>query len=219
MLSTAEIRWFTPGDIPDQVFDWFIDFIGKPTRAPSRTDHYLLLPDDGIGIKIREVMIEHKQRSGGEVERLRGGEGERERVRTGKRWSDGVNSGIVERWEKWSFPLDDDEAVAKMLKTYTESWLGITKKRLMRILEFDDNGNIRHTTFEAVKNIACGWELTELEIEGSPDKWWTMGFEAFGEVGDLDEPLIGVCEHVLKESPIKFNVRNSFSYPEWISQF
>ena len=200
MLPTVEIRWFIKGEIPDLLLDWFNGLKGDPTIMSQRTDYYLCMPDTGIGIKIREGLIEHKQRSDG----------------MGELWSDGVHSGAIEQWEKWSFPLDDTGAMHKMLDTYPESWQGITKKRSIRILDFDEKNRIRNTSYEALKETACGWELTELIIEGSPDKWWTMGFEAFGDIQKLKQTLLKVCDHVLKESPTGFNASNSFAYPEWI---
>jgi hypothetical protein len=210
MLSTAEIRWFLKGEIPVQVKDWFIGFLDKPNQAPSRTDHYLALSDEGIGIKIREGLLEHKQRIGGVREEWSD--------RVGELWSDGVCSGMVEHWQKWSFPIDDNAAVREMLKTYPESWMSIEKRRFLRIMEPDDKDMLRTTSYENVKIAACGWELTRLTVKGSPHKWWSMGFEAFGDALKLKDTLEKVCNLVMKDCPFHFELQNSLSYPEWIKR-
>jgi hypothetical protein len=210
MLITTEIRWFIKGMIHAQVLDWLRGFDWDPDEMPPRTDHYLLLPGDGIGIKIREGLLEHKQRSEGD--------GERGRIREEEKWTNGHCSGVLQQWEKLSFPIDNSNAIQETLSTYQESWIGIEKKRIMRILELDDRGSIVPTTYEEVKGTACGLELTELGIIGSPDKWWTLGFEAFGDTSKLKETLTRVCKQVLSGCTFEFKSPDSLSYPEWISQ-
>jgi hypothetical protein len=209
MLITSEIRWIIKGKIPSRVMDWFKDFEGKPNQAPARTDHYLRLPGDGIGIKIREGLLEHKQRSEGD--------GERGRIREEEKWTNGHCSGVLQQWEKLSFPIDNSNAIQETLSTYQDSWIGIEKRRSLRILEMGESGKVAITSYEKVTGCACGWELTDLNIEGSTDQWWTMGFEAFGDDTKLMDTLTRVCELVLHECPFEFNTPDSQSYPEWIN--
>jgi len=209
LLETAEIRWFLQGEIPEEILSWFTGFDDFPASTQTRTDHYLRLPDTGIGIKIREGLIEHKQ--------LRGREGEKWRDGEGERWSSGECSGIPRYFQKWSFPLDA-AAIPDMLIAHTESWLGIIKERSMRILVLDMNNNIKCTSYEEVKGTAVGWEVTMINIQGTDEVWWTMGFEAFGEPAGLQEYLFKVCDYILKDSPIKLSGDDCFSYPDWLQR-
>ena len=199
MFSTAEIRWFIKGEVPEEILAWFNGFNEFPLSPQTRTDHYLRLPAKDIGIKIREGLIEHKQCDG-----------------VGELWTDGIHAGETGYWQKWSFPLDDDASIPEMLKTYPESWTGITKERQMRIIEADEKGKMTTTSYEKVSGTAVGWELTKLKIEGSKDSWWTMGFESFGDEGELKEALIKVCTSILADSPLALSAENCYSYPEFL---
>ena len=209
MLETAEIRWFFKGQILKEIREWFNGFDNFPASTQTRTDHYLRLPDTGIGIKIREGLIEHKQ--------LRWGEGEKWRDGDGERWSSGECSGIFRYFQKWSFPLDDTAAIPEMLMAHRESWLGIIKERSMRILVLDKNNNIKCTSYEEVKGTAVGWELTMINIQGTDEVWWTMGFEAFGTVEKLEETLIKICNTILPECPLLLTPEDCYSYPHWLN--
>ena len=198
LLETAEIRWFLPGEIPEKMRAWFNGFDDFPPSSQTRTDHYLHLPGNAIGIKIREGLIEHKQGVDG----------------VGEKWRSGTHSGKVEHWQKWSFPLDDYFAIAEMLNTYTGSWLSIIKERQMRILSLDPTNRVLSTSYEEVSGTAVGWELTKLKIEGSNDSRWTMGFESFGNDNKLTETLIKICNTILADCPLKLTEEDCYSYPE-----
>lgn len=198
MIETAEIRWFIKGEMPKEVFAWFDGYDDFPASTQTRTDHYLRLPGTMIGIKIREGLIEHKQKGDG----------------VGEFWGDGVCSGNMEQWQKWSFPLNDDTAIAEMLSTYPESWLEITNERSLRILILDKEGYVKSTSYEEVSGTAVGWELTKITIEGVGKSWWTIGFESFGRDNELKETLIRVCNTILTDCPLALVEENCYSYPE-----
>ena len=59
--------------------------------------------------------------------------------------------------------------------------------------------------------------MTEVEMAGQAERWWTLGFEAFG---DLDSVLTNLTLTVLLEKPLLLRIMGSgafLSYPAWLS--
>lgn len=88
MLTTYELRWFSPGMIPESIETWFkqnclIDSMQLPEK---REDVYLYSPkSDFLGIKIRQGRLEVKWRKA-ELGAVRFGD---------------FVEGKVEKWGKW----------------------------------------------------------------------------------------------------------------------
>jgi hypothetical protein len=201
MFATTEIRWFLRGDIPAEVLQWFHGRDAKCLDQPARTDHYLALPGNALGIKLREGMLEHKQKGGGDE----------------KPWESRACSGTVGHWQKWSFIVEDQQAFREMLETCPLCWKGVVKKRSLHLLKADASGELKFIDYEEAGNDACGWELAEVQVAGSPQKWWTTGFEAFGEKGGQEKTLAVTLDDLITEGLGKYlHDKNSLSYPEWI---
>jgi hypothetical protein len=58
----------------------------------------------------------------------------------------------------------------------------------------------------------CNLELTKVEIEGLAGTWWTLGFEAFG---DLDE-VVSSLNRTLAATGCPAVDGAEMSYPEWL---
>src|SRR2546427_265985 len=60
MFTTAEVRWFFEGPVPDEIEQWFCRS-NLALKAAPREDHYLLFPAVlGLGLKLREGRLEVK---------------------------------------------------------------------------------------------------------------------------------------------------------------
>src|SRR5439155_585332 len=60
MSTTAEVRWFFEGQVPDEIEQWFCRS-NLALKAAPREDHYLLFPAVlGLGLKMREGRLEVK---------------------------------------------------------------------------------------------------------------------------------------------------------------
>jgi hypothetical protein len=62
----------------------------------------------------------------------------------------------------------------------------------------------------------CNVELTEIEMAGHAGRWWTLGFEAFG---DLDSVPTNLTLTVLPEKPLLLRIIGPgvfLSYPAWL---
>jgi hypothetical protein len=58
--------------------------------------------------------------------------------------------------------------------------------------------------------------LTEVKIAGHAERWWTLGFEAFG---DLEGVSTNLTLTVLPEKPLLLRIVGSgafLSYPAWL---
>src|SRR5207302_10844196 len=59
MFTTAEVRWFFEGPIPDEIEQWSCSSLALD--AAPREDHYLLFPAAlCLGLKLREGWLEIK---------------------------------------------------------------------------------------------------------------------------------------------------------------
>lgn len=181
MDRTAEVRWFAPGP-PPALLGRRMDDLGA--KGPERrTDEYLCLPEtEALGVKLRDrgaaLELKLREQALGETE------------------FPGGAVGSPELWQKWSFPVVDEEARTG-LGLPTQAWLAVDKVR--RLADYPD----------------CSAELTELQAAG--EEWWTLGFEAFGN-DQLVKALTGAVADFLSESALVEEVRRarSWAYPAWL---
>jgi hypothetical protein len=166
MKYTEEMRWFVPGRAPRDVRAAFTG------NVQERTDRYLSHPlAANIGIKIRQGKIEvkHPIRQGG--------------------WRVPWRNGWIEKWCKWSFPLEHQgagqvvsrhpadgeqvpvhsgnaaDATGKTQRTGPESseWIEVVKARRTRVFQVDTGGSIRETGPAA--HFPAGEPLAWCEVE------------------------------------------------------
>jgi hypothetical protein len=202
MFPTVEVRWFYDGMIPGDVLTWFQQGEGASKKPSSRVDYYLCLSDrDSLGIKLREGKIEVKQR-----QQQYGLIRLHEHV-----------AGQMEQWHKWSFALaDETESVVSDIKVSPSSWIAVEKARQQWEYYIASNKQIRARSTKAALKQGCNLELTTVSIEGA--KWWTLGFEAYGDRATNQENLLLVIEYVFagREPPV-LDAKDSFGYPQWLN--
>ena len=166
-LPRLEVRWIRSGALDVRMLEWFRRF---PTAAESREDDYLINPDlDGLSVKIRGA-------GALEVKMYRG--------RVGVLDVPGRARGLMESWQKWSFPLrspSQDRGV-------TPSWTAVHKNRRMTFFSFVDGGPSAGVPGPQPER-GCAVELTEIRMHGQ--HWWTLGLEA---MGDPPDGLTGVVQ-------------------------
>jgi hypothetical protein len=202
MFVSAEIRWFWQDDCPANLRRWFDETPPAAGGGELRIDQYLLLTDQSeISIKRRgeNPDVEIK----GLVARIRN-----ER---------GSFAPHFQLWCKWRVPasalgLTDKMIVRKIrwLRTYDGSGAAIVEVPL----QFNE----RPLSAAALPQHGCNVEITKILLDGDPRQWWTLGFEAFG---DLDSTLFNL------RRTVEFLVSRSFplpscgeflSYPSWLAR-
>lgn len=206
MQVSAEIRWFWPNKEPTDLARWFKDQTVHNLPAgggESRTDLYLVDPNQiELGIKSRGG------KSGIEVKGL---------VSTLEPGL--INppfSGPIELWTKWSsssLHLESDETV-RIEKT---RWLRKfdTSTECPREIELDSAERPR--SGEPFPKSGCNVEFTALTIAGH-HPWWTLGFEAFGSLGEVAQSLQAVALLLVGRNPPTLEDGLRSSYPEWLTE-
>lgn len=191
VLVTREVRWFAPGDPPDDVLEWFTGNGAVIDRA-RRIDRYDTTSARlGIGVKRRgHESVDAKYRLAFEEADL--GNGLR---------------GVVEDWVKISRPTPDDATL------FTESALVAVEKELMtRTFPLPSASDRDAPT-------GCEVELSRATSMGRP--FWSLCFETYGHPGDREAALLHGITSLLRESPIPEGLivvgDDSCGYPAWIS--
>ncbi len=202
-IQTLETRWFFQGQISASVHAWFSSLgKGQPPIPPSpRTDYYLWIDGDNLGIKLREGRFEAKQRRA---------------AREGYVFHPHA-VGIVEHWVKWSFPLGEFPFLPVQQDA---QWIGITKERWLYYFSVSEQGKIHLVSAdEDVPACGGGVELTKVSVQDSPQLWWTVGLEVFGE-GKQDHILETIAAYAFSRDTVPhLPVENSCGYPRWLQVF
>ena len=203
MLTSAEVRWFFEGAIPDEIEQWFCrgDLLYK---AAPREDHYLALPASlALNIKLREGRLEIKPLAN----------------TLGVRNFTVDVAGHVQLWEKWS---GGDAAVKEFERLRTSNpglWITVTKERRLRKFSLNGDSIKEVDAGKVFLSQGCNVELTKVTVDGL--WYWSFAFEAFGDPSHVAEYLPRVAERVLSDNRhphYPFSVNNSHSYPEWLAR-
>ncbi len=201
MRASLEMRWFCSGALPKSIGQWFgSDSLGGYlSPLEEREDVYLLVPNcDYLGVKQRSKTLEVKWR-----------QAELEAMRCGNRWE-----GKTEKWLKWV--CADTMAPVPADIVATGQWVGVKKKRALRLYQVSAPGALISVPVEAPIPQGCTVEITHLNINGNA--WWTLGFEAFGYESSLTETLQTAANWVGKsyQGP-KLKAEDSCGYPSWLA--
>ncbi len=204
MLSTAEVRWFEQGEIPDHILDWFERGSAMLQPEPPRVDEYLRVRDtDGLGIKFREGRLEIKQRYGQAA------------VVTFAPSA----TGTVELWRKWGFELAEPVEGREVLKG-VDAWVSVRKERWLSHYGVRCGGTLERLPTLASPATGCSVELTRVNsphIRLRDQVWWTLGFEAIGGESELVDTLATVARHVLRSAAgMALSAEISYGYPRWL---
>jgi len=194
MKRTKEMRWFFKRD-REQIKNWFSSLAFVSTE--TRTDFYLKLENEDIGVKLRDGNIEIKQR-------------------IGPRGSDYINSniwGYCDSFDKWSFDCKEkNPLLSKIVGHEYEEWIAVEKQRKVALLTKED-GEIIARPLEEEVSFGCEIEYAEIFIER--EKWFTFALEWFGtEFLKLDSESIA---DIVGDT--KLNIRLSRSYPNFLMNY
>ena len=162
--------------------------------AVDRTDWYAFPCHQHSGIKFREGRLETKL--------LIDDAGS-------QKW--GSVSGKADSWCKWSVEYAGEIPTEDIL--ITTGWLAVHKRRHWQVLSMTDDSVAWQS--ERVEN-GCEVEWSVVTVDEK--EWWTIGFEAVGELSDLSGNLSRAIEYLLGEqtSDTLFTLANSMAYPSWL---
>lgn len=188
MISTAELRWFRPGIIPEALTNWFTHACpGEVIGWQNQRDDWYLLPSadcDQLNLKLREGRIEVKWRKA---------------VLDSVRF-EALGEGQIERWCKW-LCQDEEAEIHQPQGEDKGTWVKVTKTRSQRKI------TLAHP---------CEIELTQLQVQGKD--WWSVALEVPGEDNTLAETLTTVAQQVSQTYPQPYlQADHAYAYPHWLS--
>lgn len=199
MLTTAELRWFYPGKLPEVVAEWFgQDQLGYLAPAEEREDIYLYVPEsDFVGIKLRQGRLEIKWRKA-ELGTLQFGK----------------VSGKAEKWAKWLCEDPSNESFQPQEVVEKKAWVSIKKMRTQRKYQISPDQIIIAIPVNESGDRTCSVEITQLEINSN--FWWSLAFEASITDESPINNLKPVAEWIFNTYPGKLQTENSYAYPTWL---
>lgn len=200
-ISTAEIRWFLPGQLPVNLLGWLSGQNGLFEDQPGRTDIYLVFPgQENLGVKLREGRMEFKKR-----------------IATAVEYKSTSLTGHLETWIKWSLEAGEKFLPDSVFFADPDHWIHIDKKRYLQKYAIDPEGNLTKPPPAGYPEKGIAVELSELKMEGSD--WWTFGLECFGRRDAVHKDLLNHLPQLTKGFPGPDpGMTNSFGYPAWISR-
>ena len=217
ILQTIETRWFGRGAAPSDIVAWFEALPGEVEDQPVRRDFYLQsLHDDGLSVKLREGGLEVKQRQ----------------AALGLIHFSRSVTGLVERWTKWRFRLDQSSSPLQAIFARDRSWIPVDKERCLKHYQLNETGTTQIAPSPA--NLASGNAGAGGGTEGSPltfhlelarvwageSYWWTLGYEADSGAEMPPDRLLEAAGSQFKEGvPGQLTGPNSFSYPHWLAKY
>lgn len=197
MYHSIEARWFYPGEPPENIRQWHKKG-GRPHEDGSRADIYLCDTGEGIGIKLREGLVEikQKQKDFGEIHF-------------------GQNmTGRVESWIKWGFPIAKQVNNSDEINKY---WVTVEKKRWIKMFLLDHA--FTQVPVSQYPAEGCIWEISQIRSGNSDDPWWSVCFELFGPKGGEINVLKNLVEAVVEGGEgVQLKAIDSYAYPAWLDK-
>jgi hypothetical protein len=202
MNASAEVRWFWRGRCPQEIRDWFFTAGLPPGGGGYSIDRYI--PQRGEpDLSFRQLGY----KPGLELKAL---------VTTRRSPEFEPLASRIEIWCKWSCTIPGLDL---------KNEVAVTKTRWRR--KFDTSKHVRSeillTTNErpaqgySLPTQGCDVELTEVQIMNQSGTWWTLGFEAFG---DIDKAPSNLTLVMLPDKPFLARTVGSgalMSYAAWLA--
>jgi hypothetical protein len=201
MLISAEFRWFWLGNCQSEVEQWFRsrEPPGGGNKDQPRVDRYYHHKGNAeLGIKVRD---EGKD-SSLEVE-VKG------LVTTRNAQALGLPADRIEIWCKWKGPP-------------LTSPLVFTTEKVRWLRKFDAESAPSEIALgpdekprppRELPVVGCNVELTRVRVRGRTEEWWSLCFEAFGDLDSAPDALVKVIRTM---QPIPAIDGVFLSYPAWL---
>jgi hypothetical protein len=204
MQVSAEVRWFWREDEPIVLAQWF-----RSKDAHGRTC-------GGGGIRIDKYLVDGRQTELGI--KSRGGKGGTEIkglvAITGTELEAAPFVGSIEIWTKWT-TNSIDLASYKTVTIEKQRWLrkfDTTSEQPVE-LHLDESENL--VGDGSLPPFGCNVEFTSLRLP-SRAQWWTLGFESFGTIENVERDLLTVAGLLVgRGAPLMENCL-TLSYPRWL---
>lgn len=191
MYWTKEIRWFLSEE-NEYIREWFDDL--DSDSHEERTDLYLNLNDEKVGVKLRDGQIDIKHRLG-----------------TRAKGCLNTNSwGCFETFGKWSFSAQEGEKLYQQIGNGVyDEWVEIKKSRsIVQICNKNGKSSLLSPSIQV--DSGCQLEYTDFELNDK--RWFTFGLEWFGNETVYIEP--DLISEILGDSAL--GCQQSMGYAEFL---
>jgi hypothetical protein len=196
MYKTREIRWFFKENNV-AIEKWFAAHGKEFSTSQHRTDFYLPIAKEDIGIKLRGGNIEIKQRHAQHVLHHLAKNA----------------TGYLEDWVKWGFGLNKKDALANsIIKEGKYDWIAAHKQRIGVKALADAARAISIHDIKEELPAGCQIEYTRLMI--SKQEYFTFGCECFGD--DYVMPDQKFFESMLENTTLKAD--DSMGYSAFLNK-
>ncbi|MBD2166207.1 hypothetical protein H6G04_17580 [Calothrix membranacea FACHB-236] len=202
MLVSNELRWFYPGELPENMKLWFQQHcLVNPSQPPeAREDVYLYSPGcDYLGIKLRQGRLEVKWRQA-ELGVVSFGD---------------LITGKAEKWGKWLCEDANAESFQPAMVLGNPVWVRVKKVRYSQLFQVFADYAIQPVATKQRLDNGCSVEITNLVV--AENAWWSIAFEAFGEDSCIRENLQATAKWVFHtDHNFPLAIANSYAYPHWL---
>ena len=202
MFVSAKIRWFYPDECPANLHRWFGEMSPAPGGGKLRIDEYLSQTNQSeVSIKIRGG------RPGVEIKGL-GAVCRSELV---------PFAPYVELWCKWRLQASALEMTKRIIIQKTR-WIRTYDTSRAAIVEIPLQADEKPLNGQPLPQQGCNVEISKIQIAEDPRQWWTLGFEAFGDLDSAPGNLLKTAQFLITHSfplPICGEFLN---YPSWLAQ-
>jgi hypothetical protein len=202
MFVSAEIRWFYPDECPTNLHRWFGEMSPAPGGGKLRIDEYLSQTNQS------EVSI--KKRGGKPGVEIKG-------LIAVCRSELVPFAPYVELWCKWRLHASALEMTKRMIIQKTR-WIRTYDTSGAAIVEIPLQADEKPLNGQPLPQQGCNVEISKIQIAEEPRQWWTLGFEAFGDLDSAPGNLLKTTQYLIAYSfplPICGEFLN---YPSWLAQ-
>jgi hypothetical protein len=201
LYLTAEARWFYQDECPANLHLWFCASVPAPGGGNLRIDEYLRQPCSS------EVSI--KMRGGGSGFEIKG------LIAVLK--NEAVPfAPYIELWGKWRLQASalkiTERTIVRKLR-----WLRTYDASRDAIVEIPLGVDEKPVNRQPLPPQGVNVEIAKIEAAEDTGLWWTLGFEAFGDLDSARGSLQKTVQFLLDRS---FEVPRSgefLNYPRWLS--
>lgn len=204
MYPSAELRWFYQEECPASLYRWFYRTSSSPGGGSLRIDEYLLQPNrPEISVKLRREMPDF------EALEVKG-------LIAACRSKEMPFAPYVELWCKWRI----DCGLLEMSKV-----VAVEKVRGRRMYD-TSQAEVREIPLgpdelpldgQQFPKQGCNVEMTQIKLGHHPSRWFTLGFEAFGDLNTVLSNLLRTVRF-LDHRAFPFPGANGFlNYPSWLA--
>jgi len=202
MFVSAEIRWFYPDECPTNLHRWFGEMSPAPGGGKLRIDEYLSQTNQS------EVSI--KKRGGKPGVEIKG-------LIAVCRSELVPFAPYVELWCKWRLHASALEMTKRMIIQKTR-WIRTYDTSGAAIVEIPLQADEKPLNGQPLPQQGCNVEITKIQIAEEPRQWWTLGFEAFGDLDSAPGNLLKTTQYLIAHSfPLPL-CGEFLNYPSWLAQ-